>query len=460
VLPLANLSGDASEEFFARAMTDVLISELGQLPGVRVISRTSVEAVTRSRAPLGEIARKLDVNGIVEGSVVREQNRVRITVHLIDAGRDRQLWSASFERDLSRALEIQGEVSREIASQIRAAVTPELAQRFARERVLTREAQDAYFRGLLRSARFDRESMRAAVSELERAARLAPDYAPAHAQLAAALIRTAVYGEPDAETLPRAEYHVSRALQLDDGSGDAHFTLATLHHLQRDWPRADAEFARGIALGVHEPIIANAYAFHLLAHDQPEAAVTWMNDVAASAPFDLFVNVQRGRVLFMAGRAESALREFDRILATENPRDAQIFALRVYANEGLGRLDEAVREFRRFVEVAGQEHRHAFADELAGALRSRGAAGYWSVWASAAKGDPLRAATAHAHSGELDAAFAALEEAWETRSTASPDVYFIRTSPWLAPLKGDPRFAAFVRRLPQRAEFPAAPSTK
>jgi tetratricopeptide (TPR) repeat protein len=162
----------------------------------------------------------------------------------------------------------------------------------------------------------------------------------------------------------------------------------------------------------------------------------------------------------MAGRAESALREFDRILATESPRDAQIFALRLHANESLGRLEEAVRDFRRFVEIAGQEHRLAFADELAAALRSRGAAGYWSVWARAAKGDPLRAATAHAHAGELDAAFAALEEAWETRSTASPDVYFIRTSPWLAPLKGDPRFAAFVRRLPQRPALSAAPSTK
>ena len=249
VLPFSNLSGDPSQDYFADAMTEELTSDLAKISALRVISRTSAMHYKNTQKAMPEIARDLNVDGVIESSVVRSGDRVRITAQLIDArsSRERHLWSESYERDLKDVLSLQSDVARAIAGQVRAAITPGEDERLRPQPVDPR-AYEAYMRGRFFVDRWTPEDSAQALRSFEQAAELDRNYALAYVGMAECFVY-GVAGINEEEGVKRGIAAAMRALELQPDMGEAHAMLGMLR-LQRDWdfPAAEAEIKRGIAL--------------------------------------------------------------------------------------------------------------------------------------------------------------------------------------------------------------------
>ena len=227
VLPLENLTGDSSQEYFADGMTDALITNLAQVSSLRVISRTSTMRYKGVHDPLADVARKLNVDAFVEGSVVRSGNRVRITAQLVDAGSDRHLWAHSYESDLRDVLTLQDSVARDITQQIRVKLTPQEQSRLARNQSVNPEAYDYYLRGRFHAYDKNREDLEAAIGLLENAVKLDPNFALPHAYLALAYSGKAFLYQRDNRHLQEiALAHSDQALALEPDLAEAHFARA------------------------------------------------------------------------------------------------------------------------------------------------------------------------------------------------------------------------------------------
>src|SRR4030095_1582931 len=262
---------------------------LAKLSGVRVISRTSVMQYKESQRPVSDIARELDVDGVIEGSVLRSGEKIRITTQLIDARTDQHVWAESYDRDVARVLEIQSEVARAVAAAIKLALSPEWSAGLTSRRQIDPRAQDAYFRGL--SVRHvDGPTSFAAFEE---ANSIAPNYAAPQASTAANLFAIVVdyvmapeiNVPPEREMLRRAKEAALHAVELDDSLGDAHMALGIAHYLYDwDWETAESELRRGRELGTSDPaLLALAPAlFFVTGHS--EEALAWMHDAMSVAP--------------------------------------------------------------------------------------------------------------------------------------------------------------------------------
>jgi len=227
VLPLENLTGDSSQEYFADGMTDALITNLAQVSSLRVISRASTMRYKGAHDPLADVARKLNVDAFVEGSVARSGNRVRITAQLIDAGSDRHLWAHSYESDLRDVLTLQDSVARDITQQVRVKLTPQEQSRLARNQSVNPEAYDYYLRGRFHAYDKNREDLEAAIGLLENAVKLDPNFALPHAYLARVYSGKAfLYQRENRHLEEIALAHTDRALALGPDLAEAHFARA------------------------------------------------------------------------------------------------------------------------------------------------------------------------------------------------------------------------------------------
>jgi TolB-like protein/Tfp pilus assembly protein PilF len=262
VLPLDNYSGDPNQDYFAEGMTDELTADLATISQIRVISRGSaMQFKGRQRAPTPEIARLLDVDAVVEGSVLRAGDRVRITAELIDARADKHLWAKSFERNSRDVLALQDELASAIASEIHVQLTPNERSRLATAPTVNPESHDAYLKGRYFFNRPSDENLTKAIALFEEAVRLSPDFAPAYSGLSDAYL-WAAFNEgvlTSSEAKPKAKAAAERAIQLDGASAEAHTSLAVYRvWYEFDWAGSESEFRRAFALNPN-------YAF---AHDQ------------------------------------------------------------------------------------------------------------------------------------------------------------------------------------------------
>jgi len=262
VLPLDNYSGDPTQDYFAEGMTDELTADLATISQLRVISRGSaMQFKGKQRPPTPEIARILNVDAVVEGSVLRAGDKVRITAQLIDARADRHLWAKSFERDSRDVLALQDELASAIAREIHVQLTPAEQSRLARAPSVNPEAYDAYLKGRYFFNRPSDENLKKAIAQFEEAVKLDPNYAPAFSGLSDAYL-WAGYNEgvwTASEARPKAKVAAEKAIQLDDQSAEGHASLATFKlFYEYDWTGSEAEFRRAFALNPN-------YAF---AHDQ------------------------------------------------------------------------------------------------------------------------------------------------------------------------------------------------
>jgi TolB-like protein/DNA-binding winged helix-turn-helix (wHTH) protein/Tfp pilus assembly protein PilF len=320
VLPLQNLSGDPNEEYFADGVTDALITELAHTPNLAVVSRTSVMQVRGSSKSLRQIASELDVDAVVEGSVVRSGGRIRVTAQLIDARSDRHLWAQSFEEQITDVLTLQDKVAREIATQTAAALTP--ARESPAAPKIAPAAYDAYLRGLyflhLRDATKSALYFRQAIS-------LDPGYPAAYAGLADALASERVLASttpPDTEAQALAA--ARRAVQLDPNSGEAYAALGFVEFTyMMDWSASGHDLEKGLALSPNNSFAQLQYSLYLDAVGRPEDAVTHMRQGLKLDPLSFVMNRHLGAVLYFARHYEESLIYLDHAAEME-PRNFRL----------------------------------------------------------------------------------------------------------------------------------------
>jgi TolB-like protein len=450
VLPLENLSGDPKQEYFADGMTEALIGDLAKIGSLRVISRTSVMQYKRAPKPLPEIARELNVDGIVEGAVMRDGDRVRITAQLIDASDDRHLWSDRYDRDLSDVLALQSDVARAIAEQIRLELTPEEQVALTASRTVDPRAYDAYLRGVQLRGPLSLVVVWGprAIEQFELAVELDPRFAEGYRYLARTRADLGIIGfSVDYRSeFPKARDAARRALELDERQGGAHAVLGQVR-LWYDWdfPGAGRAYRRALQLSPSDPSALSVYAWYLLlVEGRTDAALELSERLLRVAPFDLSWRAERLKHFVTARRYERALEEVERVRELD-PDFVDLSIGGLYGE--LGRFEEAHRAYVAVFERCG-----ALCDSQREAMVRGWAEGGWEeswrAWleiVTAFEGFfPATAARTYALIGETDQAFAWLERGYRERD---PQMIGVKADPSFDPIRSDPRFNDLLRRI-------------
>jgi len=330
VLPLVNLSHDPEQDYFADGMTEQLTTDLGQIGALRVISRTSAMHYKGTSKTLPEIARELHVDAVIEGSVERSGDQVRITAQLIEAPTDRHLWARSYQRDLRNVLSLQDDVAQAIATEVRIKLTPQEQIRLSNARQVNPEAHEADLRGFYELRKHaptglyvaeQRENTEKAIKYFQQALALDPNDALAYAGLADAYYDESTYLRAPLEVMPKAKAAAARAIELDDSLAEAHASLGYVKlTFDWDWPAAEREFHRSLELNPSLPRAHAGYAHYLLVLRRTDEAIQELDRVQKIDP--LFPQSHMGLpwLLFTAQRYQAAIEAAqtkgdDRVLA-------------------------------------------------------------------------------------------------------------------------------------------------
>jgi TolB-like protein/tetratricopeptide (TPR) repeat protein/predicted Ser/Thr protein kinase len=370
VLPLENLSGDPAQDYFADGMTDALITELSQIRKLRVISRTSVMQYKRTQKPIGDIARDLNVDAAVEGSVVRDRGRVKISAKLIQTSVERTLWADSYERDFTDVLALQSDVATAIARGIQVELSAPEASRLASSRAVVPEAYEAYLKGRFEAEKRTPEGMNSSIQFFREAISKDPTFAAAYAGLADNLLGISNYEiRPPAEVIPEAKAAAEKALQLDDRLAEAHASLATIRFYHLEWDGVESEFLRAIALNPGYAPALHWYALSLAAQGRKEESITEIKLAREIDPRSLIINANVGWCYYLAGDADRAIEEEKTALRLDPSFGiAHGYLGQAYLEKK--QFVEAIAEFRTFVSLSpGEASRKA---ELANAYALAG----------------------------------------------------------------------------------------
>jgi TolB-like protein/DNA-binding winged helix-turn-helix (wHTH) protein/Flp pilus assembly protein TadD len=356
VLPLESLSSDASQDYFADGMTDALITDLAQISALRVISRTSMMTYKRVRKPLPEIARELNVEAVVEGTVSRSGERVRITAQLIQAPDEKHLWAQSYEGDLKDTLAIQNSVARAIAEQIQVTLNPQEEAALEKSRTLNPEAYEAYLKGRYFWNKRTGEGLKKAIDYFQHAIGTDPEYAAAYSGLADsyALLGDWEYGilSPQ-DAFPRAKAAVTKALALDDNLSEAHTSLAFILDLYDwSWTSAEKEYKRALALNPGYATAHQWYAWHLIVLGRNGEAVAELKKAQSLDPLSLIISADLADALCIAHRYDESVQQSQKTIEMD-PHFAVAHYQLAQALEQKHRQDEAIAEFRRAIELSG-----------------------------------------------------------------------------------------------------------
>jgi TolB-like protein/DNA-binding winged helix-turn-helix (wHTH) protein/Tfp pilus assembly protein PilF len=319
VLPLQNLSGDASQEYLADGMTEALITDLAKIDSLRVISRTSAMHYKGSHQALPEIARELGVDAVVEGSVARLGNRMRITAQLVQAPSDRHLWAESYERDVSDVLQLQNELARAVAEEVKGKLTPQEQNRLSQFRPVNFEAYEAYLRGRYFMDKWTDEGFEKAAEYFQDAIRLDLKNALAYAELANTYGIMALRSNvAPAVGWRKAEAAAEKAVELDDGSAEAHIALANIMAFFRcDQSGAEREYHRAFELNPTSGEALRYHAWFLAVNERFEEAISEKKQSLVRDPLSPEVNSELGLILGLANRPDEAILQQQKVLEME-----------------------------------------------------------------------------------------------------------------------------------------------
>ncbi|HWQ03560.1 MAG TPA: protein kinase [Candidatus Nitrosotenuis sp.] len=449
VLPLANMTGDPAQEYFADGLTEALITEMWRIKALKVISRTSVMQYKSVKKPLPEIARELKVDAVVEGSVFREGDTVRITVQLIAAQSDTHLWAKSYQREMRSVLSLQSEVARAIAQQIQVALTPEEEKRFARRSEVSPEAHALYLqaRRLFNQEQTSKEGLEESIALYNKALAIEPNFAAAHAGIANSLTSLSGVGYLRAdEGFPKAREAAMKALELDPDNGEAMSALAMVkYQLDHDWKGAEENFRLALELSPNSAIVHQRYSYLLTTLNRKAEAINAAQRAQELDPLSLNINVQAADVYRQFKDFDRALAELDRM---ESLYPGDVFAgfQRACTFADQQKYDLAIRTFlARRVPTANTNWALGYSYGMAGQkaearrvldfLLARRKERY--VW-------PSIIAVVYIGLGEKDKAFEWLELGYKERDYW---ILFLQTGVFFDPLREDPRFADLVRRM-------------
>jgi TolB-like protein/DNA-binding winged helix-turn-helix (wHTH) protein/Tfp pilus assembly protein PilF len=450
VLPLANLSAGADQQYFADGLTDALIGDLARIGALRVISRTSAMQYRGTHKLLPEIARELRVDGVVEGAVQRLGSRVRISAQLVEGAGDRPLWSQSYERDVKDILTLQNEIAAAIAQQIRVRITPREQVQLASSRATDPAAYEDYLRGRFFWNNRSADGLAKGVQYFRQALEKDPHYALAYAGLADCYNMFSYYGVASpGEAFPQAKKAALRALELDSELAEAHAALAFCKvHYDWDWAGAESEFKRALTLN---PGYANAhhwYSHYLLATGQMENSLAESGTALALDPLNLSINNHMSHEYIYAGRFQPAVERLSKALET-NPNSTRTHLLLAEAYEGSARLQDAQAELDRAVDLspgdpqveAARAHIYAAAGQTG---KARELLARLIGWSRQRHIGAYQIAVIYASLREPDQAFQWLRQAWNERAD---DLCYVNVDPHLRSLRADARMRSLVRRL-------------
>jgi len=450
VLPLENLSGDPEQEYFADGMTEELIATLAQVRALRTISRMSMMRYKGIRKPVREIARELNVDALVEGTVRRAGDRVRISAQLVDAESERHLWAKSYERDLRDVFALQGEVAQAIVAEIEINVTPQEEARLRSARQVNPGAFEAYLKGRYHWERRTEESMRRGLAHFQEAAALDPSYALAHVGIADAYNLLGYYTHVrPGDAFPMAKAAAKRALELDAGCGEAHASLAYAI-LYYDWDLAEAEreFRISIEQAPHHMLAHLWYANVLMMTRRFEQALADIQIARSIDPMSMVSLTVGGWTKYHSRRFEEAALQYRRVMDLDESYQLAHYWLGLTSIQ-LGQHGQATAEFARYMKLAGRT-----AIALGGAAYGAAAAGRVSEARALLAEMELMSTTRYVSAyyvgvvllalGERGTALDAFERALAERAHW---LAFIAVDPAIDPLRGDPRFEAIVRQV-------------
>jgi TolB-like protein/DNA-binding winged helix-turn-helix (wHTH) protein/Tfp pilus assembly protein PilF len=450
VLPLENLSGDASQNYFADGMTDELITDLAQISALRVISRTSVMVYKGARKPLPQIARELNVDAVVEGTVLRSGDQVRITAQLIEASTDRHLWSQSYKGELRDTLALQNRVAGAIADQIRINLTPREQAALKNVKVVNPEAYESYLKGRYFWNKRTADGLKVALAYFKQAIEEDPKYAQAYSGLADtyALLGDWQYAVmTPKEAFPKAKVAAIKALELDSSLGEAHNSLAfVLDGFDWDFDSAGKEFQRAIELNPGYATAHHWYAWHLSLLGRFDEAIVEMKKAENLDPLSLIINADLAELLDLAHSYDESIRQSRKTIEMDpNFGLAHNQLAQAYLQKHM--YDEAVGEFQEAVKLSGDSPTcianlarayvasgmRSEAINLLGDLKKRSNPGYSNA---------SEIAMIYASLGDRDQATNWLEKGYEERF--NPGVLL---RPGFDPLRSDPRFQNLVHRI-------------
>ncbi len=431
-------------------MTEGLIGRLSSMHGLRVISRTSVMRFKNPQLSVPEIARTLGVDAIVEGSVMREANRIRVTAQLIRGATDEHFWSETYDRELRDVLNVQSELAQSIAEKVQVTVTGEEHQRLTAARSVAPEVYESYVKGRFA---FNKSNSRAAIEEsigyFNRSIQLDPTFAPAYVGLASASseLGTVFIGAPANQTRPKVISAARKALELDPDLAEAHVLLASVQQEQWHWAEAEAEYRRALALNPNDAAAHAGLALWLVCQGRTDEAVAWAERGRELDPLAVSGS-SIAWILFQSHRYDEAIHELRSALAVQ-PDDASALSTLGFALVANNQPGDAIPVLEKAILVSSgspaatgvpiRAYSHAGrrkdALRLLAELKKRKSAGYVPAAAFV---------NAYLGLGENDEAFAWLEQAYQEQSNI---LQFLKVHPYFDPIRSDPRFAGLVRRV-------------
>jgi TolB-like protein/Tfp pilus assembly protein PilF len=452
VMPLENLSGDKDQEYFADGMTDDLIANLAKIRSLRVISRSTTMAYKGTHKTLSQIASELNVDAVVEGTVLRVGNRVRITAELVQVSTDRHLWADTYESQMEDVLALQNRVSSAIVNEIRINLTPEDQERLAKTPAIAPEAYENYLKGRYYWNKRSDENLIKAIGYFEQATRQDPHYALAYAGLSDcyAIISAEIFGTmPAAEAAPKARAAALRALEIDPTLAEAETSLATVKfNYDWDWSGAAEGFGKSLQ---HNPSYATAYqrySLYLMAMGTSEDSFEQINKARSLDPLSIPINFSLGWRLYMARQYDRAIQQLRNTLEMDPSYELPHLVLGLsYSQKGDFGL--AIPELRKAVDLShgtplmvsalanvyARSGNKADAEKLLADLVSESKKQYVS---------PYYFAVIYVGLGEREKAMDWLEKAYADRSNG---LVFLKVEPELDDLRSNPRFVILRQKL-------------
>lgn len=451
VLPLRNLSGDPGQEYFADAMTESLIGRLSMIRGLRVSSRTSAMQFKDTRLSAPEIAKNLNVDALVEGSVIRDGGRIRVHAQLIRGATDEHFWSETYDRELKDVLNLQSEVAQAIADKVEVTVTGPERKRLTAGRQVAPEVYESFLKGEgTFSEGYSRAVMEKSIGYFEEAIRKDPTFAPAYMGLAGAydqLGTPGIGGAPPAEVRPKVVGAVRKALELDPSIPGGHVFLAAIYQEQLRWSEAETEYKRALELSPNDAGVHAAFSSWLLCQGRTDEALAAARHAREMDPFAIDGG-SIGWIQFHARHYEEAIRELRSNIAV-HPNDASNywflgFALiaNEKATEAIPELEKAVALSDRSPDIVGllanayaHAGRRAEALRLLDELRRKQEKGYVPTPAFVFPYLGL---------GDKEQAFVWLERGYQEQSAL---MQYLKVHPFFDPIRDDPRFKDLLHRV-------------
>ncbi len=451
VLPFENMSTDPENEYFSDGITDDIIAQLSKISALKVISRTSSMQYKKTTKKIAAIAEELGVGAVLEGSVRRAGQRVRIVAHLVDPKSEKHLWGDTFDRNLSDIFEVQSEVAQQITGALSVALSPEEKSRVEKKATGDADAYNLYLLGRFQANKWSEADVLKGIDYYQLAIAKDPGYAVAYAGLADAyeLLSIGFSSKPPVEYLAQAKTMALKALQMDDSLAEAHTSLAYSRWLgDLDWQGAERGFKRALELMTSYVMAHEWYAEYLAAIGRHDEALQEAKRAQQLDPLAVPVNRTVGWVLYFARRHDEAIEELRKTLAM----NSEFLGARLvlwWAYIAKGAHDQALADIRREVERPGLRTIKKLTLAYACAASGNGEEANGILWElesklAAENRLALLSALVFIALDAKDRAFEQLERAYEIRE---PGLLFLKVAPWADPLRSDPRYGAFVEKL-------------